>query len=151
MPEICIFDPSSKYGNGIYSFMVPGSDSGVLVCEFGGETMEELKSQGRVSPEAFLCPWEEAEAHSLGLARQRYCKGPERVSRERWWELLEVMPPARWRSLPGGEIFMVAEPIASDLYRFGVRIGEEYFSIVEDCDIEDSRLIDLCKAEVPGQ
>lgn len=151
MPEICIFDPSSKYGNGIYSFMVPGSNSGALVCEFGGETMEELKSQGRVSPEAFLCPWKEAEAHSLGLARQRYCKGPEKVSRERWWELLEVMPPARWRLLAGGEIFMVPEPIASDLYRFGVRIGEEHFSIVEDRDIEDNRLIDLCKAEASGQ
>lgn len=151
MPEICIFDPNSKYGTGIYAFMAPGSSPEVLVCQFGGETLDELKSKGTVSPEAFLCPWEEAEAHSLGLARQRYCKGPERISRERWWELLEVMPPARWRSLPGGEIFMVAEPIASNLYRFGIRIGEEYFSIVEDCYIEDDKLIDFCKAKVSGQ
>ena len=69
MPEICIFDPSSKYGTGIYSFMVPGSRPEALVCQFGGETLEELRSQGKVSPEAFLCPWEEAEAHSLGLLR----------------------------------------------------------------------------------
>ena len=151
MPRTCLFDPSAKVGSGVYTFMVPSACPDVLVCRFQGHTVEELKSQGRVSPEAFLCPWEEAEAHSLGLARQRYCKGPEKVSCERWWELLEVMPPARWRSLPDGEIFMVAEPIASDLYRFGVRIGEEYFSIVEDCNIEDSRLIDLCKAEVSGQ
>lgn len=151
MLDLCVFDPSVELGTGIYAFMIPGSNSGAPVAQFGGETLEELKSQGRVSPEAFLCPWEEAEAHSLGLTRQRHCKGPERVSRERWWELLEVMPPARWRLLPGGEIFMVPEPIASDLYRFGVRIGEEYFSIVEDCNIEDSRLIDLCKAEVTGQ
>lgn len=147
--ETCIFDPLTKIGTGIYSFMVPGPTPDVLVCQFGGETLEELKAQGKVSPEAFVCPWEEAEARSRDLARSRLCRGPERVTRERWWDMLEVLYPARWEMQVGGneehEVFMMPECITSTLYAFGVRIGEDYFAINEDCDIAASRLIELCK------
>lgn len=111
--------------------------------------MEELKAQGKVSPEAFVCPWEEASAHSRDLARSRHCHGPQRVTRERWWELLEVLYPARWEMQVGGnkehEVFMMPECITSSLYTFGVRIGEAYFTINEDYDVSASRLIELCK------
>lgn len=143
--EVCCFDPKSKYSTGIYSFMVPGPDPDVLVCQFGKQTLDELKSQGLVSPEAFLCPWEEAQRLSQGFARQRYCTGPSRVTRERWQDMLEVMFPARWDQLAGGEIFMVPECITGNLYTFGVRIGGDYFLINEDCTISGRRLIELCR------
>lgn len=147
--ETCIFDPKPKaHSTGIYTFMVPGPTQGELVCQFGGETLEELKAQGKVSPEAFLCPWEEASAHSRDLARERLCKGPQRVTEQRWWELLELLFPARWEQQVGGnsdhEVFMVPECITSTLYTFGVRIGEEYFTITEDYDIPASKLIEAC-------
>jgi hypothetical protein len=145
MPETCIFDPNSKYGTGIYSFMVPGPNPEVLVCAYGGETLEELKSQGKVSPEAFVCPWEEASGLSDDLARQKVCNGPSRVTKERWWELLEVLYPARWEQLEGSEVFMVPECITSTIYTFGVRIGEDYFSINEDQDIPAERLVAMCR------
>ncbi|CAB4147186.1 hypothetical protein UFOVP431_17 [uncultured Caudovirales phage] len=144
-PEICIFDPKSKYSTGIYGFVVPGLDPGVLVCQFGGQTLDELKSQGLVSPEAFLCPWEEAQRLSQGLARQRYCTGPSRVTKERWQDMLEVMFPARWEQFEGGEMFMVPECITGTFYTFGVRIGEDHFLVTEDCTISGERLIKLCK------
>ena len=145
MPETCIFDPNTELGTGIYSFMIEGSTPGVLVCRWGGETLGELRSQGKVSPEAFLCPWEEAQRLSADLARQRYCKGPSRISKERWWDMLEVLYPARWEHLEGSEIFMMPECITSSLYTFGVRIGEDYFSINEDCSISAEKLIQLCQ------
>ncbi len=145
MPEICIFDPKPRCGVGIYSFMVPGPNPDVLVCRYGGETLDELKSQGKVSPEAFECPWEEASRLANDLARQRYCKGPSRVTKERWWELLEVLFPARWEQLEGAEIFMMPECITSTLYTFGVRIGEDYFTINEDQDIPAEKLVAMCR------
>ena len=141
MPETCIFDPNSKYGTGVYSFVKPDRTPEILVCQYGGETLDELKAQGKVSPEALLCPWEEAQRLSDDLARQRYCKGPSRVTKERWWEMLEVLFPARWEQLEGAEIFMMPECITSTLYTFGVRIGEDYFSINEDQDIPAERLV----------
>lgn len=107
--------------------------------------MEELKAEGKVSPEAFLCPWEEAFRLSNDLARQKECNGPSRVTKERWWELLEVLFPARWEQLEGAEIFMMPECITSTLYTFGVRIGEDYFSINEDQDIPAERLVAMCR------
>ena len=147
MLETCIFDPSSKYGTGIYSFMRPALDRTpeVLVCQYGGETLDELKSQGKVSPEAFVCPWEEALRLTNDLARQRYCKGPSRVTKERWWELLEVLYPERWEHLEGAEIFMMPECLTGNLYLFGVRIGEDYFSVNEDCNIPAERLVAMCR------
>ena len=145
MLETCIFDPSSKYGTGIYSFMKLDRTPEVPVCQYGGETLDELKSQGKVSPEAFVCPWEEASRLTNDLARQRYCKGPSRVTKERWWELLEVLFPARWEQLEGAEIFMMPECITSTLYTFGVRIGEDYFSVNEDCNIPAERLVAMCR------
>lgn len=145
MLETCIFDPSSKYGTGVYSFVREGSTPGVLVCQFGGETLAELKAQGKVSPEAFLCPWSEAEGLTRDLARSRYCKGPQRVTKERWWDMLEVLFPARWEQLGDCEVFMMPECITSTLYTFGVRIGQEYFSINEDRSIKAKSLIAMCK------
>jgi hypothetical protein len=147
MLETCIFDPSVKLGTGIYSFMRPALDRTpeVLVCSFGGETLDELKAQGKVSPEAFVCSWEEAQPLAEGLARQRYCKGPSKVTKERWWDLLEVLYPARWEHLEGAEIFMMPECISGSLYMFGVRIGEDYFSVNESCDIPAAKLVEMCR------
>ena len=144
MPETCIFDPNSKYGTGIYSFMKLDRTPEVLVCQYGGETLDELKAQGKVSPEAYVCPWEEASRLTNDLARQRYCKGPSRVTKERWWELLEVLYPARWEHVAGSEVFMMPECITGTLYIFGVRIGEDYFSITEDRNIPATKLIEAC-------
>ena len=145
MIETCIFDPNSKY-TGVYSsFMKLDRTPEVLVCAYGGETLDELKAEGKVSPEAFLCPWEEALRLSNDLARQKECNGPSRVTKERWWELLEVLFPARWEQLEGAEIFMMPECITSTLYTFGVRIGEDYFSINEDQDIPAEKLVAMCR------
>jgi|688.fasta_scaffold165800_5 hypothetical protein len=146
--SLYVFDPEpvKEYSMGIYTQMKPSvGNPEVYVCIYTGQTLEALVSEGKVSPEAFLCPLEEAAAKSRDLARQRLCKGPQRVTRERWWELLEVLFPARWENTPEGEIFMVPECITSCLYTFGVRIGEDYFSITEDCDIEAAKLIAMCK------
>jgi hypothetical protein len=140
--ELFLFDPNSKW-SGIYSNMHL-DNTGRWRTAFGGETLEELIAESKVSPEAVLLPWREAEARSSELARQRLCKGPQRVSRERWWELLEVLYPARWEATSEFEVFMVPECIAADLYTFGVRINEDYFCITESCNIDTSDLVQQC-------
>jgi len=144
MLETCIFDPNSE-GTGVYSFMKLDRTPEVLVCQYGGETLDELKAQGKVSPEAFVCSWEEAYPLSEELVRQRYCKGPSRVTKERWWDLLEVLYPERWEHLEGAEIFMMPECISGNLYMFGVRIGEDYFSVNESCSIPAAKLVEMCR------
>lgn len=143
--ELFLFDPNAKRSNGIYSSMHLDS-TGRWRSAFGGQTLEDLIKGQRVSPEAVLLPWEEVERRSLELARQRLCKGPQRITEARWWELLEVLYPARWEQTPEAEVFMVPECVTIDLYTFGVRINEDYFSIIESCDIATSELIQQCKA-----
>lgn len=144
--ELWLFDPKpvSQFSTGIYSNMKL-DETGRWRSPYGGQTLEDLISESKVSPEAVLIPWEEAEAKSLDLARQKLCKGPQRITEQRWWELLEVLYPARWEHLPDGEVFMMPECITSYLYTFGVRVGSDYFAITEDCRIKTADLIQQCK------
>lgn len=145
--EYCIFDPSAKVGTGIFDFMRPAED-GSLVTLVRGLTLEALKASGQVSPEASVCPWEEAAALSRCRARQRLCQGPQRVTRERWLESFEVLFPARWEQAEDYEVFMVPECITDSIYCFGVRIDEDYFLINEEALTPAKVLVQQCKVSM---
>ena len=50
---------------------------------------------------------------------------PHRIDRARFWELLEVLPPANWRDEPHFECFRLIECQTADLYTWCVRLGRE--------------------------
>jgi hypothetical protein len=73
--RLYVFDPKpvTPYSYGLYTEMRPSAGNPeVYVCIYTGWTLEALISEGKVSPEAFLCPLEEAVGRSRDLARQRH-------------------------------------------------------------------------------
>jgi len=50
---------------------------------------------------------------------------PHRVDDARWWEMLEVLPPADWHRGRAFECFRVDEAQCADLYTWLVRIGPQ--------------------------
>lgn len=144
--RICLFDPNTSIGTGIATFMVPSAcHNGELACHYSGKTLAELQAAGEVSDLAFVCSFAEALKYSKELTRKRYCKGPRRITKEEFWDLLEVLYPSRWEKYDNSEAFTMPEAIAGDLHAHGVRIGEEYFSIVESDDVPLEQIIKLCK------
>jgi hypothetical protein len=49
---------------------------------------------------------------------------PARVSEQRFWDMLEVLPPADWTHGKAFECFRVIEAQTADLYTWLVRIGK---------------------------
>ena len=92
-----------------------------LHSDYGGETLEELRERERnphlttVSPER------------MALLVRRYarslCKPFREITEERYYDLLDCLPPARM----GSGWFFVGEPYYGDLYPFCFRSGGRFF------------------------
>lgn len=67
---------------------------------------------------------------------------PERISRERYWEMLEVLPPCRW----GGGFFHVSERITGSLVSWFLEADGKYWEFTNLDYIKQSEL-DKIKSE----
>lgn len=74
---------------------------------------------------------------------------PWPVDRDRFWYLLEVLPPCKWRRMAGGcESFHVSERLSGNVVTWCVRIGENFFEL-QDLDTRDhAYVVELCRASV---
>lgn len=141
--SIALWDPAEGR---VYTFMLPydGEDQ-PLRCAFGRETLAELLHKGAVSPESVLLPWLEAWPLQEAADKARYCKGPQRIDAERFDEMLNCLPPQRWTRWESTESFRVCEAVTGNLYTFGVRIKDTYFSLTADGFTSHDDLIKQCQ------
>lgn len=135
-----VWDPATGR---VYTLLVP-DPSGGLVCAFSRETFAQALTTGRISKDARILPQDEAFALMAAADRSRYCRGPETITAERFDEMLNMLPPAKWQHSPGAESFMIPEAIAGSLHTFGVRIGSDFYAITEDCRISHADLVAAC-------
>lgn len=71
-----------------------------------------------------------------GLFEQHYQtivnQPPEIISEERYWELLEVLPPCRFTSVAGGsQQFHMLEADTGNIHTWCVKIGQQYCSFYD--------------------
>ena len=59
---------------------------------------------------------------------------PHRVDEARFWEMLEVLPPADWTRGDNFECFRVIEAQTADLYTWLMRLGAEYWEMIAPID-----------------
>ena len=71
------------------------------------------------------------------LSRQRFeamrlnrGEPPKEITKQRFWELLEVLMPADWTQAGSTESFRVIECQTDDLYTWCARVGERYFEMI---------------------
>lgn len=113
-------------------------------CIYSGKTIDEMVNDNTISNDYVVCDFKSLVYLCRERARKLYCKGASEITAERFHELLNVLPPMRWESFPGGELFMVPECISGSIYQFCVRIGERYYTINESCDAKTDDLIRAC-------
>jgi hypothetical protein len=135
-----VWDPATGR---IYTFLFPDA-TGTPRSAYGNETFEELRAAGSISPEAVILPFVDAYARQEAADRARYCTGPQRIDRERWDELLNVLPPCHWVRCDSTESFHISEAITGNLYTHCVRIGDKYFTLVEERPTRHSDLVRMC-------
>ena len=68
---------------------------------------------------------------------------PKRITEERYWEMLEVLPPCRWHSVGGFEVFHVSEGLRGDLVSWFAQSKGKWFEFTESKFIKDDALLKL--------
>ena len=81
-------------------------------CIYGGDDPTEYMEKYHPGERWEVLTLMEAIGLQRAFNRQKYVKPPVRITEERWDELLNVLPPARWTARK----FFVSEPITDDLY-----------------------------------
>jgi len=133
-----VWDPATGR---IYTFL--GRDGRSF---WGGETLEELRALGHVSEQAYTLPTIEALELQEQSDRQRYCTGPQRITQERYEELLNCLPPERWTRGVGYGSFRLSERLTGAIATFCVRIGDSFYSLNEHEDTSHAELFKACMA-----
>ena len=112
------------------------------VCMFSGKTFEQMRQQSGEVLE--LMPFMQALELTEAASRARYCQGPERISQERYEEMLNVLPPENWQRGVGFSCFRLSERLSGAIASFFVRIGDSYYQINEDEDANVGELFRAC-------
>lgn len=110
---------------------------------FSDLSREQLDAREQVTHE--LVTMEEAANRQWDAGRLRYCTGAKRVTAERADDALNCLPPYRWSRGDGTEIFAVGEPITDSLVSWFVRLGGDWFELVEDRRIGYDQLLWLVR------
>ena len=117
---LVVYVPSLKRTQDIFTHKNVGLYSSKTLAQFRAEHAD-----------AVVMAWEAAHE----LERAQYLKPVTEITQERFWEMLEVLPPCKWARYDGEESFFVSEAIHSDIHAWFVRIDERYFTL------EDSRTL----------
>ena len=65
---------------------------------------------------------------------------PKRITRDRFWEMLEVLPPCRWDNAGGFEVFHVSERLTHSLVDWFAHKGARYWEFTDHDNITDEAL-----------
>lgn len=100
-----------------------------------GETLDALRTR---FPDAEVAPLFEAIQTIEDATEQP----PSRITREEFIRSLECLPPVDWVQRPGRESsFKLSELVNYDVARIFVRLGDEYFVMLDQCSLSHDQIV----------
>ena len=75
---------------------------------------------------------------------------PVEVTEQRFWEMLEVLPPCKWTRLRGSESFFVSEAETENLHTWLARIGDNYYELVAPSSLNHEEIMARIFARFPA-
>lgn len=89
--------------------------------EVTGETLEQIRKRYPAAELVEADPWYIAKEKAL-------CTEPAPVTFEKWWEMLEVLPPQNWQRGKNCESFEMSEHTSGRITEVYVRLGRHYYA-----------------------
>lgn len=71
---------------------------------------------------------------------------PAPITQERFWEMLEVLPPCHWHNAGGFEVFHVSERLTHNLVSWFAHRGDSYWEFTDHDNITDTDLVTKLQA-----
>jgi len=130
----CFYEPGSTH-----IIDTINSDTGLSsIC---GESLEQVRQR---CPKAEIWDFEQACEQIQSITYATTITAPVEVTEERWWEMLNVLPPMRWRGGGDTESFMICEATTLDLHSIFCRIGDRYFELVNKRTMTHEEIVSAC-------
>jgi hypothetical protein len=117
-----------------------GADGLTIYCK---ETFEQVLDR---YPGAELWNFDKAVEEIQRLSYERYISAPVEIDQDRFHEMLEVLPPMKWKGGDGQESFMISEALTMDIRSIFCRIGDRYFEMTDRQSLSHSEICDRCRA-----
>lgn len=78
-----------------------------------------------------------AELYAIDAAyEQTLVTAPQAISEREWWDLLEVLPPCKWGTVSGVELFHISEHLRGDLVTWCARIGSNHYCFTDQASAD---------------
>jgi hypothetical protein len=135
-------------------FYVPGSTS-IIDCAWQPEGQEEFQTAifatpfsevQRKHPEVKILTWEEVEPMIMEAAIALYVSPPKVITEERFNDMLEILPPMRWKQRSGAESFMISEALTHNIRSIFCRIGDTHYEMCDVDSLSHDEIVEKCKA-----
>ena len=111
------------------------------VAYTGGQSLEEYQA-ARGYPVKLVTP-KELDQLMAKFAADMVTE-PKAIREEDWWYALECLPPCRWQTVAGVELFHVSEHLYGDMVSWYAKRGAAYFTLVD----QDSADLEALAAKV---
>ena len=125
-------------------FWVPGSTNAIDVVNaktglsvFSGETLEQVRER---YPGAVITGGEEIDK-AIDL---KYKHPPVEIERQRFLDMLCILPPEDWTTRSGAETFKMSEMTAGTITTIFCRIGGRYFEMSDDASMSHDDIAQAC-------
>jgi hypothetical protein len=134
---------TTQYKNPV--FYVPGKTGIIDACingrgQYSGETLEQIQMR---YPGALL-----GELDTVAReAEESFKSAPVEITEERYWEMLEVLPPVSWvHGSSETESFKISERLYGDITAIFCRIGNRYFELSDSIRLPHAEIVKRCSA-----
>jgi hypothetical protein len=114
-------------------------DSNTWRGAYGGRTMEEMRDE---YPGVEL----DTLAHYAETADSAWRTAPSEIDRERWYEMLEVLPPVGWTRDGNTESFKLSERTSGNITAVFARVGSHYYEMQDDITLTHAEIIQRVQA-----
>jgi hypothetical protein len=71
----------------------------------------------------------------LAEYNQSLISEPKEITRERYWEMLEILPPCKWTKGLAWESFHISERLTNNLVSWFVNDGDKYYEFVDEATL----------------
>lgn len=130
----CFYEPGSEY---VIDTIGENGLSSVYQ-----ESPEEIR---RRYPRAEIWNFDEAWKEVERIQYETYISAPKEITEERWYDMLDILPPMQWRKGCDTETFLLRETLTLDLHLIFCRIGARYFEMTDRRSLSHEQIVDACK------
>lgn len=110
--------------------------------QYGGKSIEQLRHQ---YPLVRRCRVDVA----LQWIEDYHRTEPQEITRDQYWEMLEVLPPVGWKIYDSAESFKMSERLTGNITGIYARVGASnprYFTFYDSINMKHDQIIEKVQA-----